>query len=115
MDKRHEAAEIDDVVTRVAVRFPDVPEADIREQVEAEAARHSDAHVRDFVPVLVENAVMSTMRAGVRQHRSPARPERTRTARARRRRSSYACVSCAGNLRSCHDPRWLRPSRATRE
>ena len=58
-----ESREIDVVVQRIADRFPDLPVAQVREQVLVELDAFDDAHVRDFVPVLVENAVMDTLRA----------------------------------------------------
>ncbi|GII98115.1 hypothetical protein CLV28_1458 [Sediminihabitans luteus] len=66
MDAEHESQEIEDVVARVHARFPDVSPQDVREQVRAELGRHGDATVRDFVPVLVEHAVMDTLRASAR-------------------------------------------------
>lgn len=66
-----EDREIDVVVERVSTRFPDVPVDDVREQVLAELGRYQAAHVRDFVPVLVENAVMDVLRSGERAHRPP--------------------------------------------
>ncbi len=74
-----EDREIDVVVERVSTRFPDVPMEDVREQVLAELGRYQAAHVRDFVPVLVENAVMDVLRSGERAHRPPrgsVRPDR---------------------------------------
>ena len=58
-----EARDLEAVVRRVTDRFPDVDAADVRAQVHAELRAFGDAHVRDFVPVLVENAVMDTLRA----------------------------------------------------
>ncbi len=58
-----ESREIDVVVQRIADRFPDLPTGQVREQVLAELEAFDDAHVRDFVPLLVENAVMDTLRA----------------------------------------------------
>ncbi|MBD5785292.1 hypothetical protein IF650_03780 [Cellulosimicrobium terreum] len=58
-----EAREIDVVVQRITERFPGMGAADVRAQVLAELESFGDAHVRDFVPVLVENAVMDTLRA----------------------------------------------------
>ncbi|MBN0039331.1 hypothetical protein JN535_03975 [Cellulosimicrobium cellulans] len=74
-----EDREIDVVVERISARFPDVPADDVRDQVLAELGRYQTAHVRDFVPVLVENAVTDVLRSGTRPPRPPrrtARPER---------------------------------------
>ncbi|WP_251152484.1 three-helix bundle dimerization domain-containing protein [Cellulosimicrobium sp. Marseille-Q4280] len=60
-----ETREIDVVVQRIADRFPGVDPDDVRAQVHAELEVFDDAHVRDFVPVLVENAVMDTLRASL--------------------------------------------------
>ncbi|MCB7135216.1 three-helix bundle dimerization domain-containing protein [Cellulosimicrobium marinum] len=60
-----ESREIDVVVQRIADRFPQLPTDEVREQVLAELDRFDDAHVRDFVPVLVENAVMDTLRSSL--------------------------------------------------
>jgi hypothetical protein len=60
-----ESREIDVVVQRIADRFPDLPVAQVREQVMAELDAFDDAQVRDFVPLLVENAVMDTLRASL--------------------------------------------------
>ena len=60
-------------------RFPDGPGADGRELRLGERGRYQAAHVRDFVPVLVENAVMDVLRSGERAHRPPrgsVRPDR---------------------------------------
>jgi hypothetical protein len=58
-----ESREIDVVVQRISDRFPDLPVEQVREQVLAELDAFDDAQVRDFVPLLVENAVMDTLRA----------------------------------------------------
>lgn len=64
-----EDREIDVVVERISTRFPDVPVDDVRDQVLAELGRYQTAHVRDFVPVLVENAVSDVLRSGERSPR----------------------------------------------
>jgi hypothetical protein len=45
------------VVQRLAERFPHTPEERIRALTVEEFESFDDAHVRDFVPVLVERAV----------------------------------------------------------
>ncbi|MBD8078843.1 three-helix bundle dimerization domain-containing protein [Cellulosimicrobium arenosum] len=60
-----EEREIEVVVQRIADRFPGLDTGDVRAQVLAELEVFGDAHVRDFVPVLVENAVMDTLRASM--------------------------------------------------
>lgn len=60
-----ESREIDVVVQRIADRFPDLPVDQVREQVLAELDAFDDANVRDFVPLLVENAVTDTLRASL--------------------------------------------------
>ena len=74
-----EDREIDVVVERASPRFPDGPGDAVRELGLAELGRYQAAHVRDFVPVLVENAVMDVLRSGERAHRPPrgsVRPDR---------------------------------------
>jgi len=68
-----EDREVDVVVERIGARFPDVPVDDVRAQVLAELGRYQTAHVRDFVPVLVENAVSDVLRSGVRARGRPRR------------------------------------------
>lgn len=57
-----ESREIEMVVSRLADRFPDAAASQIRAAVQAELAHFDDAHVRDFVPVLIENTVSDTLR-----------------------------------------------------
>ncbi|MFB8227405.1 three-helix bundle dimerization domain-containing protein [Cellulosimicrobium sp. NPDC055967] len=72
MAMEDEDREIDVVVERISARFPEVPVDDVREQVLAELGRYQTPHVRDFVPVLVENAVSDVLRSCNR----PPRPAR---------------------------------------
>ncbi|WP_426592136.1 three-helix bundle dimerization domain-containing protein [Cellulomonas sp. McL0617] len=52
---------IDEVVERLSARFPDVPESDVRAQVESHLTKFSGAAVRAFVPVLVEHEAGETL------------------------------------------------------
>ncbi|BDV31888.1 three-helix bundle dimerization domain-containing protein [Microbacterium terricola] len=58
-----ESEAIDHVVHRLRERFPDVPEAEVVAAVRAAHASMDDARVRDFVPVLVERAAKTTLKA----------------------------------------------------
>jgi len=58
-----EERDLDVVVRRVADRFPGIDPEHVRAQVLAELDAFDGVPVRDFVPVLVENAVMDTFRA----------------------------------------------------
>ena len=60
----NEAHAIDEVVDRLATRFPDIPSATVREVVEAQLAQFTGSTVRDFVPVLVEHEALELLRAG---------------------------------------------------
>lgn len=62
-DAEYEQREVDDVVTRVSARFPQLPVERVRELVLAELGHFQAATVRDFVPVLVETQVMDKLRA----------------------------------------------------
>lgn len=58
----NESQEIDAVVARIADRVTEADAGEIRAEVEAELAQFKDAHVRDFVPVLVESTVTDRFR-----------------------------------------------------
>jgi len=49
-----EAHFVDDVVTRLMTRFPDLPPNAVRDTVNASWAEFTGRPIRDFVPVLVE-------------------------------------------------------------
>ena len=57
-----EAVSIDAAVDRIATRYPDIDKARIETLVNESAHRLDGAHVRDFIPVLVEHEVMETLR-----------------------------------------------------
>ncbi|WP_028048487.1 three-helix bundle dimerization domain-containing protein [Cellulomonas sp. URHD0024] len=57
-----ESKAIDEVVDRIATRFPDVPSEQVHEQVDTALAEFEGSAVRDFVPVLVEHKVTDEMR-----------------------------------------------------
>ncbi|WP_034621736.1 three-helix bundle dimerization domain-containing protein [Cellulomonas sp. URHE0023] len=61
MPIENEGHAIDEVVERLSARYPDVPDVDVRAQVEAHLAKFADAVVRDFVPVLVEHEVSGAL------------------------------------------------------
>lgn len=60
-DNEHRA--IDEVVDRIAERFPNVPPEDVRDAVHRHLASYEGAAVRDFVPVLVEREVVAELDA----------------------------------------------------
>ena len=62
MSLENESHEIDAVAERVAARFPEADPGEIRAEVEAELTHFAESHVRDFVPVLVENTVTDRFR-----------------------------------------------------
>ncbi len=51
------------VVNRLAARFPRIDEDEIRDLTAGAFQDFDDAHVRDFVPVLVERTVRDRLRA----------------------------------------------------
>ncbi|QKJ18679.1 three-helix bundle dimerization domain-containing protein [Microbacterium hominis] len=51
------------VVNRLKERFPHTAESELRELTAEEFQQFDDAHVRDFVPVLVERAVADRLHA----------------------------------------------------
>ncbi len=52
------------VVQRLSERFPAVDEDEIRALAAEEFQTYDDAHVRDFIPVLVERSVRVRLRTG---------------------------------------------------
>ena len=60
-DSEHEA--LLHIVQRLSERFPDIGPEHIREIAAAEFESFEGAHVRDFVPVLVERKVKEQLRA----------------------------------------------------
>ncbi|WP_421740510.1 three-helix bundle dimerization domain-containing protein [Cellulomonas sp.] len=67
MPLQDEGRAIDEVVERLAARFPDIPSTTVREVVEAQLAQFTGSSVRDFVPVLVEHESLELLRAGERE------------------------------------------------
>ncbi|KRA24009.1 hypothetical protein ASD65_05915 [Microbacterium sp. Root61] len=53
-DEIEEAATIEEIVQRLSVRFPSIPADTVRATVAEAYEELRDAHVRDFVAVLVE-------------------------------------------------------------
>ncbi len=53
---------IDEVVERMAARFPQVPAERVRGRVDAALAAFDGSSVRDFVPVLIEHRVVNELR-----------------------------------------------------
>jgi hypothetical protein len=62
-DQSTEAASIDATIDRIATRYPDIDRARIESLVSDSAHSLDGAHVRDFIPVLVEHEVMEKLRA----------------------------------------------------
>ena len=63
MSELDEDRAIDQVIARLAARFPTVTHAHIGQVVYEEQHRLDDNPVRDFVPVLVEHAASDRLRA----------------------------------------------------
>lgn len=57
MDTEHEHRAIDEVVERIATKYPTLSRELIRDQVDVQLAAFDGSHVRDFVPILVERDV----------------------------------------------------------
>ena len=55
--------EVQRLVSAMSTRFGDIPRSDIERMVRADFARLADATVPNFVPVLVEKAVVNELRA----------------------------------------------------
>lgn len=51
-----ESLQIEQVIVRLATRFPSVPPAEIEVVVRGIHERFANAHIHDFVPLLVEKA-----------------------------------------------------------
>ena len=82
MAREEKPSDIDAVIQRVAVAFPDVPVADVERVVATMHTRFQDAKVVDFVPLLVERRARAVL-----SHRSTVgRGVHLRTVRARSRR-----------------------------
>lgn len=58
-----DAAAIDEIVERLSERYPSLPATTIREVVQAEYGKLDDAHVRDFVAVLVEKQAKKRLKS----------------------------------------------------
>lgn len=56
-----EGRAIDEVVDRIAMRYPNLSSELIREQVDAQLAAFDGSTVRDFVPILVEHATVDLL------------------------------------------------------
>ena len=52
---------IDNVVDRLAERFPHIPRPSIEQTVQEEHQALADGPIRDYVPVLVEHAVRARL------------------------------------------------------
>ncbi len=64
MGRVDEAAQIDEVIARLNVRYQDVHPGDVTKLVNDELARFSGCRIREFVPLFVERstrAKLSTM------------------------------------------------------
>lgn len=53
---------VEHAADRLADRFPEVPRERIDELVEKHRSEFADAHVRDFVPVLIEHDIKRELR-----------------------------------------------------
>lgn len=56
MEADGEAAQIDQVIERLAIRYPAVAPAEVEHIVRGIHARFIDGRVREFIPLLVEKA-----------------------------------------------------------
>ncbi|SDO44638.1 hypothetical protein SAMN05216368_11854 [Cryobacterium flavum] len=63
MDSKQEKNAVDDVVRRLEVRYADLPTGRVKSVVSACHASLDDKPIRDFIPVLVEHAARSQLRA----------------------------------------------------
>ncbi|WP_019179872.1 three-helix bundle dimerization domain-containing protein [Microbacterium yannicii] len=61
-DQHADAASLDPTVDRVATRYPNIDRNRIESLVSDSAHSLDGAHVRDFIPVLVEHEVMDQLR-----------------------------------------------------
>lgn len=61
-ERASENADLDDIVSRVAERFPTVDRERVESVVDDEAAQLEDARVRDYIPVLVEHEAVDRLR-----------------------------------------------------
>lgn len=66
---------LQEVVDRLAVRFPTLSSERIRQVVDVEQLRLENGTVRDFVPVLVEHAAMEQLRKEADPVRAPVEDE----------------------------------------
>lgn len=62
MAQTDEAAQIDEVIQRVAASSPDVTAADVARVVRTLHAGFDDAKLREFVPLLVERKARSVLK-----------------------------------------------------
>ena len=62
MNKLEETQAIDQVIDRLAERFPSLESGDIANVVDEEHRKLDGGRVRDFVPVLVEKAAMKRLK-----------------------------------------------------
>ena len=63
MDSKQEKNAVDDMVRRLEVRYADLPPDRVKAVVTACHDSLSDKPIRDFIPVLVEHAARSQLRA----------------------------------------------------
>ena len=57
---------IEEVVDRLATKFPQIPRETVTEVVIAQHAQFGASAIRDFVPVLVEHGAAELLRLGER-------------------------------------------------
>ncbi|MBW0272688.1 hypothetical protein ATM97_21150 [Nocardia sp. MH4] len=68
----HEDQQLDEVIERLTIRYPTVAPAEIADIVRRTHDQFARAHVRDFVPLLVEHHVQDAL--GTRTGRIPPIP-----------------------------------------
>jgi hypothetical protein len=61
MGQTDEAAQIDEVIVRVAATYPDISTADVTRFVQTMHTGFDDAKVREFVPLLVERKARAVL------------------------------------------------------
>ncbi len=87
--ERNEAHAIEEVIDRLAERFPTLERTHVAEIVHDEWHRLDGGRVRDFVPVLVEHEARERLRA-----KRPAPSTRAEQCRARMSRGSPEVERC---------------------
>jgi hypothetical protein len=74
VDEQSEQRALDEATDRLAERFPSVERASIARVVQEEYASLGDAKVRDYIPVLAENAATNRLRK-IAKMEQPVVPE----------------------------------------